>query len=82
MNLLIVAPPQTYDDSLLEDNFGCHTTDRLLASAALQPRLDLVALDLAGGAARQVGEGDEADVLGLLVAGELARGIWRRARRR
>ncbi len=37
----------------------------------LEPRLDLVALDLAGGAARQVGEGDEADLLGLLVAGEL-----------
>jgi hypothetical protein len=40
--------------------------------AGLEPRLDLVALDLAGGAARQVGEGDEADVLRLLEAGELA----------
>jgi hypothetical protein len=31
-----------------------------------------VALDLAGGAARQLRERDEADVLGLLVAGEIA----------
>ena len=38
-----------------------------------QPRLDLVALDLAGCAARQIGEGDEADVLGLLVASSLRR---------
>ena len=44
---------------------------------AFEPGLDLVALDLAGGAARQVGEGDEADLLGLLVAGELLRGTWR-----
>jgi hypothetical protein len=41
-----------------------------LAFYALQPGLDLVALDLAGGAARQLRERDEADVLGLLVAGK------------
>ena len=56
--------------------FVCGSPD--LRVFALQPRLDLVALDLAGGAARQVRERDEADLLGAAVsvpAGSPAQGV-------